>query len=376
MVAAGTTAVTFMDEYTCHLNAWLSFTLSSKINASARRHLYEQFPEPRLLIEAVLSGALPQALEQQRQSVATQQAVDQALEWQTAGPDRHLLTLSDSRYPALLASISSPPPVLYVNGKLDSLLAPHVAMVGARKATPPALDIARELASELAAAGIAVVSGMALGVDAAAHQGCLDAGGRTVAVAATPADVIYPRRHQALARAILDNGSIVTEFPLGTPLRAACFPQRNRIVSGLSLGTIVVEAALPSGTLLTAKHAADQDREVMVVPGSIRNPLSKGGHSLIKDGALLIESANDVLRGLSLPLSQHLPEEIPASKQTETIISDPDALLLLENLGYDPASADVLSSKTGLSAAHVTRALGKLELLGIVHRSGGRYSRC
>ena len=376
MVAAGPTAVTFMDEYNCHLNAWLSFTLTPKINASARRQLFEQFPNPHLLLDAVLAGALPKAIEKQRQSVITRQAVDQAREWQSAGHNRHLLTLSDSRYPTLLASISSPPPVLYVNGNLDALEAPHVAMVGARKASAPALDVARELASELSAAGVTVVSGMALGVDAAAHQGCLDVNGRTIAVAATPPDVIYPRRHRALAQAIIENGAIVTEFPLGTPLRAFCFPQRNRIVSGLSLGTIVVEAALPSGTLLTAKHAADQNREVMVVPGSIRNPLSKGGHSLIKDGALLIESANDVLRGLSLPLSQHLADEIPATKQTETIISDPDALLLLEQLGYDSASADMLSSKTGLSATLVTRALGRLELQGLVHRSAGRYSRC
>ncbi|MEE9333876.1 MAG: DNA-processing protein DprA [Granulosicoccaceae bacterium] len=365
-----------MDEYICHLNAWLSFTLSPKINAPVRRQLYAQFADPHTLIEAVLAGALPQSIEQQRQSVVTRQRIDQALDWQTAGPDRHLLTLSDSRYPPLLASISSPPPVLYVHGKLEALVAPHVAMVGSRKATAPALDIARELASGLAAAGIAVVSGMALGVDAAAHQGCLNAGGRTIAVAATPPNVIYPRRHQHLAQAITENGAVVTEFPLGTPLRAGCFPQRNRIISGLSLGTIVVEAALPSGTLLTAKHAAEQDREVMVVPGSIRNPLVRGCHSLIKDGALLIESADDVLRGLSLPLSGHLSEEIPAAIRTETIISDPDALLLLENLGYDPASADVLSSKTGLSAALVTRALGKLELQGVICRSAGRYSRC
>jgi len=217
---------------------------------------------------------------------------------------------------------------------------------------------------------------MALGVDAAAHQGCLSVSGRTVAVAATPANVVYPKRHQALAKAISENGAIVTEFALGTPLRPGCFPQRNRIISGLSLGTIVVEAALPSGTLLTAKHATDQNREVMVVPGSIRNPLAKGCHSLIKDGALLIESADDVLRALSLPLSQHLPTEKPAVKKTETINSDPDALLLLDKLGYDPASADELTSKTGLSAALVTRALGKLELLGLVHRSAGRYTRC
>ena len=376
MVAAGTTAVTFMDEYTCHLNAWLSFTLSPKINASVRRQLYEQYPSPPLLIEAVLAGTLPNAIEQQRQSVATRQRVNQALEWESAGANRHLITLSDERYPAMLASISSPPPVLYVQGQLEALRAPHVAMVGARKATAPALDIAHELASGLTAAGLVVVSGMALGIDAAAHKGCLGAGGQTIAVAATPANVIYPKRHQHLAQAITENGAIVTEFPLGTPLRAGCFPQRNRIISGISLGTIVVEAALPSGTLLTAKHAADQNREVMVVPGSIRNPLARGGHSLIKDGALLIESTADVLRGLSLPLSQHLPEQIPATNRTETIISDPDALLLLQHLGYDPASADVLSSKTGLSAAHVTRALGKLELQGVVHRSAGRYSRC
>ena len=376
MVAAGTTAVTFMDEYTCHRNAWLSFTLTPAINAAVRRQLNQQFDDPQTLIEAVLDGALPQAIERQRQSATTRQRVDQALEWQAAGSDRHLLTLSDSHYPTLLASISSPPPVLYLHGKPDALIAPHVAMVGARKATHSALDIAAELASGLAKAGVAVVSGMALGVDAAAHQGCLRANGRTVAVAATPANVVYPQRHQHLAAQITQNGAIVTEFPLGTPLRAGCFPQRNRIISGLSLATIVVEAALPSGTLLTAKHAAEQDREVMVVPGSIRNPLARGCHALIKDGALLIESADDILRSLSLALSQHLPDEIAPSKKTETIISDSDALLLLEHLGYDPASADVLSSKTGLSAAQVTRALGKLELSGAVHRSAGRYSRC
>ncbi len=376
MVAAGSTAVTFMDEYTRHLNAWLSFTLCPQITGAVRRQLFDEYNDPHSLIKAIVEGALPATIEQHRCSPHTQRLTDQALAWQAKRPDRHLLTLSDDAYPANLAAISSAPPVLYVCGQLDALLAPHVAIVGARKATPSALDIATELAAGLAQAGVAVVSGLAIGIDGAAHQGSLSARGRTVAVAATPADVIYPRRHRQLATDITLNGAIVTEFPLGTPMRRSCFPQRNRIISGLSLATIVVEAALPSGTLLTAKHALDQGREVMVVPGSIRNPLARGCHALIKDGALLIESAEDILSALSLTLGEYLPPQNTPANETATVIKDPDALLLLENLGYDSASADALASKTGLSAARVTRALSSLELSGVVQRSVGRYSRC
>jgi len=205
----------FMDEYqTRHLTAWLSYTLTSKINAAARRQLTQQFPDPTALIEAVIGGALPNNIETQRHSSTTQRRIDQALQWLDSGTDRHILTLSDPHYPELLASISSPPPVVYVRGKLEALHAPHVAMVGARKATHPALEIAREISAGLAQAGVAVVSGMALGIDAAAHQGCLHAGGRTVAVAATPIDVVYPKRHQQLAQDIAQDGAIITDFPL------------------------------------------------------------------------------------------------------------------------------------------------------------------
>ncbi len=376
MVAAGSTAVTFMDEDNRHLDAWLSLTLCSHFTSAVRQQLLERYHDPHQLIEAVLLGDLPQSLERQRCTEKTRQRVKQALEWRDASQDRHLITLTNQAYPAQLACITGAPSVLYVSGQLEALQAPHIAIVGARKATPMALDIASELARDLSSAGVVVVSGLAIGIDGAAHQGCLSAGGRTVAVAATPANVVYPRQHRQLAAEIVTNGAIVTEFALGTPMRRSCFPQRNRIISGLSLATIVVEAALPSGTLLTAKHALDQGREVMVVPGSVRNPLARGCHSLIKDGALLIESANDILGALEPALGKHLPSKNAPSSKTAPVIKEPDTLLLLEILGYDPASADFLSSKSGLSAARVTRILSELELNGVVSRSAGRYTRC
>lgn len=376
MVAAGTTAVTFMDEDNRHLKAWLSLTLCSQISPAVRRQLHQQYPDPHLLIEAVLQGELPLTLDQHRRNAQTQKRIHKALQWRAESPDRHLITLTDSAYPSHLAAISGAPPVLYVRGQLDALLAPHIAIVGARKASSMALDIAHELAVDLSKAGVVVVSGLAIGIDGAAHTGCLDAGGSTLAVAATPADVIYPRQHKRLAADIVSNGAIVTEFALGTPMRRSCFPQRNRIISGLSLATVVVEAALPSGTLLTAKHALDQGREVMVVPGSIRNPLARGCHSLIKDGALLIESASDILKALEPALGEYLPPPDATASETATVIKEPDALLLLKILGYDPASTDFLTSKSGLSAARVTRVLSELELRGVVSRSAGRYTRC
>lgn len=376
MVAAGSTAVTFMEENTRHLKAWLSLTLCSHFTSAVRQQLFERYHDPQKLIEAVLLGDLPKTLEQHRRADKTRQRVEQALEWHATSPDRHLITIADQTYPAQLASIAGAPLVLYVSGQLQALQAPHIAIVGARKATPMALDIASELARDLSKAGVVVVSGLAAGIDGAAHKGCLSAGGHTVAIAATPANVIYPRQHQQLAADIVSNGAIVTEFALGTPMRRSCFPQRNRIISGLCLATIVVEAALPSGTLLTAKHALDQGREVMVVPGSIRNPLARGCHSLIKDGALLIESANDILRALEPALGEHLPSQNAPSGKTAPVIKEPDALLLMEILGYDSASADFLSSKSGLSAARVTRILSELELGGVVSRSAGRYTRC
>ncbi len=376
MVAAGTTAVTFMDEHTRHVKTWLSITLCSDLTPAARRQLMARYDSPLALINAVSAGELPREIELKRRDKHTETQVERALLWQQSAPDRHILTLSDPRYPAPLAALDLAPTVLYVSGMLDALLAPHVAIVGARKASPAALSVAHELASGLATAGIAVVSGMAIGIDGAAHRGCLAAQGRTVAVAATPADVIYPKRHQQLALDITRSGAIVTEFPLGTPLRASCFPQRNRIISGLCLATVVVEAALPSGSLLTAKHAIEQGREVMVVPGSIRNPQARGCHALIKDGATLIESAEDILTGLSMPLEAHLQAQKAPTNEAATVIKDSDALLLLENLGYDPCSADELTSKTGLSTARVIRALSSLELQGTIKRSTGRYSRC
>ena len=286
-------------------------------------------------------------------------ALDADLAW-AARPDRHILTLEHPAYPRLLAEIPDPPPLLFVQGDPAVLGRLQLALVGSRNPTAGGARTARDFAAFLARAGLVITSGLALGIDAAAHEGALAAGRPTVAVTGTGLDRVYPARHHKLAHAIAEQGALVSEFPTGTPPRPEHFPRRNRIISGLSLGVLVVEAAVRSGSLITARLAAEQGREVFAIPGSIHNPLARGCHALIRQGAKLVEttwrSSNSV--------------------DTAPPTLDADHLGLLESLGYDAVSVDELVRRSGLTAEAVSSMLLILELEGyVVPAPGGRYAR-
>ncbi len=301
------------------------------------------------------------------------------LEW-LAQRGHHLIAWTDPAYPPLLREIADPPPVLYVEGDPAWLARPQLAVVGARHPTPGGRALARDFARALADAGLTVTSGLALGIDAAAHEGALAAAstggvGATVAVCGTGLDRVYPPSHRALAEAIAARGALVSEFPLGTPPRAQNFPVRNRLISGLSLGVLVVEAAPRSGSLITAGFALEQGREVFAIPGSIHSPLARGCHALIRQGAKLVETVEDVLEELGA-LARHALENAPSAAAAETPALAPDLEALLEQMGYDPVTVDALVARSGLTADAVSSMLLQLELLGRVTACpGGRYVR-
>lgn len=298
-----------------------------------------------------------------------------------------LLNSSDPRYPPLLRRVNGAPLLLFVRGDVDALWLPQLAIVGSRQGSAGGLATARDFAATFVARGFAVTSGLAAGIDAAAHQGALDAGGQTIAVLGTGLDRIYPARHAELARAIAGQGALVSEFPPRTPARRENFPRRNRIISGLSLGTLVVEASLGSGSLITARVAIDQGREVFAIPGSIHNPLAKGCHQLIRDGAKLVETAQEVIEELAPMVSEWRdtlrPARLPTGASTtlpapgRVATDDAEYTLLRRALGYDPVSIDSLIERTGLTVPVLSSMLLRMELEGeVVANPGGTYSRC
>lgn len=284
----------------------------------------------------------------------------------------HLLTLSSPEYPRALASVPGAPPVLYVKGDPTLLDTPAIAIVGSRNATPQGLANAEAFARELSDAGLCIVSGLALGIDGAAHIGGLAGVGRSIAVLGTGIDKVYPARHRDLAHTLAERGALISEFALGTASIAANFPRRNRIISGLSLGCLVVEAALKSGSLITARLAGDQGKEVFAIPGSIHSPLSKGCHALIRQGAKLVESARDILEELAPQLGRAIMPavDLPAEGAVE------EANELIAALGFDPVHPDILVTRSGLTAETVSAMLLALELEGrIAALPGGLYQR-
>jgi len=294
-------------------------------------------------------------------------------------PGRSLLTDVDPLYPPQLATVPGHPPALFVMGDPAVLARPQLAIVGSRNATAGGRETAFEFASRLTAAGLAITSGLALGIDAAAHRGALAAGGITIAVCGTGLDRVYPDEHRALAAEIAERGALVSEFPTGTPPAAHHFPQRNRLMSGLARGVLVIEAAARSGSLITARLAGEQGREVMAIPGSIHNALARGCHRLLKDGAALVETADDVLATLGLPmLALHAKsgsEAHDGAEITDTRL-DSGMEILLNALGFGPTDLDRLVERTGLAAPTVISKLQLLELEGRVESlAGGRYSR-
>lgn len=292
-------------------------------------------------------------------------------------PGAQLVTWTDAEYPSLLRDICDAPAVLFVRGNATALTLPQLAIVGSRNATPGGCDTARNFAAHLGRAGFCITSGLALGIDAAAHGGALGAGASTVAVCATGPDRIYPARHADLAAAISVNGAVVTEFPPGSaPLRDR-FPQRNRLISGMSVGTLVVEAGLRSGALITARLAGEQGREVFAVPGSIHNPVARGCHLLIRSGAKLVEESRDIIEelgGLLAGIDESVRQDDTQPRAASTRRRDPEYQRILEFMGWDPVTVDSLVNRSGLTAEQVSSMLLILELEGCVEPlAGGRY---
>ncbi len=298
-------------------------------------------------------------------------------------PDAHLLTPADAAYPALLREIARPPPQLFVRGNVDALSLPQLSVVGSRNATPGGTETAHNFASHLAVRGFCITSGLAEGIDAAAHRGALEVRGRTLAVCGTGPDMVYPRQHERLAEEIVAaGGAIVSEFAPGTAVNRANFPRRNRLISGLSVGTLVVEAGVRSGALITARHAMEQGREVFAIPGSIHNPVARGCHQLIRNGAKLVETAADIVEELTSLLASLRLEDTPQHEGSSP--KAPDGLAdtgaeyaqLLAAMAWDPVDADSLVARSGLTIGEVSSMLLMLEMQGSVRAlSGGRYQR-
>ncbi len=288
----------------------------------------------------------------------------------------HQLGADDERYPALLQELRDKPDPLFVLGDADVLKLPAIAIVGSRNPTSGGRDNAYRFARHLARTGFVIVSGLAEGVDAAAHEGALDANGLTVAVLGHGLDRIYPAANGALAERILEDGALVSEYAPGTPPRRANFPQRNRIISGLSLGTLVVEAARRSGSLITARTAGEQGREVFAIPGSIHNPMAKGCHRLIRQGARLVESADDILSELGPLVSGLMENTVEASHPIQSEDQDEDYVRLLDTLAFDPQTPEELAAKTALTIEQVSSMLLILELQGEIESlPGGAFSK-
>jgi DNA processing protein len=354
------------------LAAWLRLTLVAGIGGQTQRKLLAAFGLPETLFAAgrsALRGVVGDKTASLLLDTDNQAAVAAALEWSEA-PDQHIVTLADPAYPQALLELPDPPTLLYVRGRLDLLNRPALAIVGSRNPTPQGSQNAERFAAAFADAGLVIASGMALGIDGAAHRGALAACGDTVAFIGTGIDRVYPARNRELALEIGAKGSIVSEFPIGTPVLAANFPRRNRLISGVARGVLVVEAAVQSGSLITARLAAEQGREVFAIPGSIHSPQSRGCHQLIKQGAKLVETAQDVLEELRWGAP---PTAQPA---TQSAAGDPAQNALLSALGFDPCGLDALTERCGLTADVLSVMLLHLELDGrVASLPGGRYQR-
>lgn len=377
------------------LGAWLRLVLTPGVGNTTARRLLAQWGPPEQVFAQPAQALKPVVTDAQARALAAPppewaQQLERTWRW-LQEPDPQLgiahdvLVLGDPRYPERLLATEDPPLLLYVMGARHLLArqpfpADHcLAMVGSRNPTAQGAEHARLFARALQQAGLTIVSGLALGVDAAAHEGALDgpaspARAATIAVVGTGLDRVYPARNRALAHRIAEHGLLVSEYPLGTPPIAANFPKRNRIIAGLSQGTLVVEAALASGSLITARLAAEQGREVFAIPGSIHSPQSRGCHALIRQGAKLVESAQDVLEEL------RLPGAAPAAAAPDVAAGTPgapaDADPVLQALGFDPLDLDALVARTGMPTAHLQARLLELELDGWVARlPGGLFQR-
>ncbi|CAE6745563.1 DNA-processing protein DprA [Paraburkholderia domus] len=405
------------------LAAWLRLSFAPGLKPAALRLLLSAFGLP----EAIFNQS-PEALAGIAGEAAARAALappipdfnaqlDAVIAWSEL-PGNHVVTLDDPAYPPALLTMLDPPPLLYIKGRLDLLHTRAVALVGSRSATPQGVEDAERFARELSQASVTIVSGLALGIDGAAHRGGLEGVGSTVAVIGTGADLVYPASHHALARKIAAHGAIISEWPLGTPARAANFPQRNRLIAGLVSGVVIVEAAMRSGSLITARLANEMGRDIFALPGSIHAPLSRGCHRIIKQGAKLVETPDEVLEelgfakpvatkaaskqaalwdgagardpsaGLASVANQPDSAAAPTSDAAQTELTgasasptappamSAEALQLLEALGHAPATLEILATRTEMGDAALQNTLLQLELAGqVTALPGGRFTR-
>lgn len=353
--------------------AWLALMRAPNTGPRTLNPLLADTPDP----QALFRHPPTQAPEQLRQYLRSPDwhSAEQDLAWLKSG-NNHLLPITHADYPSLLQDLADPPPLLYLKGDPELLHLPQLGMVGSRNATRSAIQSAHQFAAFLAANGIAITSGMALGIDGAGHEGALQVQGKTLAVVGTGLDRIYPAKHRDLAHRIAEHGLLVSEFPPGTPPLPGHFPRRNRLIAALSVGVLVVEAALKSGSLITARLAAELGREVFAMPGSIHNPLSRGCHALIRDGAKLVETGEHIVEELAAGLGQLTANQSSEEPEETSTTLDAEHAELLDNMGYDPVSTDDLVARSRFSAAEVSSMLLLLELEGHVSsEQGGMFTR-
>ncbi len=370
-----------MDVIADTLSDWLILLHTPGVGPRRFAELLQHFPDPQAVrgagrVELAALGLEAAALEYL--TAGQWPELERDLDW-LRHPENHALTLHDPRYPPLLREITDAPPVLFVRGAPTVLATPQLAMVGSRNPTPGGAQTAHDFAAHLAHVGLTITSGLALGIDAACHRGALAAQGLTIAVAGTGLDRVYPASHRDLAHTIVAHGALVSEFPPGTPPLPENFPRRNRLISALSLGTLVVEAALRSGSLITARHAVEQGREVFAIPGSIHNPLARGCHALIRQGAKLVETATDIIEELGALAGFNAEANAPLVSESRPLASpheDPEYRKLLDCMDFVPLSIDQLVERSGLTPEAVSSMLLIMELQGyVVAAVGGRYAR-
>ncbi|MDE1011883.1 MAG: DNA-processing protein DprA [Paraburkholderia fungorum] len=405
------------------LAAWLRLSLAPGLKPAALRLLLSAFGLPEAIFNQPLEALAGVAGEAAARAVLAPPSpdfdaqLDAVIAWRELSGN-HVVTLDDPAYPPALLTMPDPPPLLYIKGRLNLLHTRAVALVGSRSATPQGAEDAERFARELSQAGVTIVSGLALGIDGAAHRGGLEGVGSTVAVIGTGADLVYPAAHHALARQIAAQGAILSEWPLGTPARAANFPQRNRLIAGLVSGVVIVEAAMRSGSLITARLANEMGRDIFALPGSIHAPLSRGCHRIIKQGAKLVETPDEVLEelgfgkpvaakaasrqaalwnGAGTPESPKTPAAEGVQQDLTTVHSmaiqqgsatapalsvetpptvSAEALQLLDALGHAPATLEILATRTEMGDAALQNTLLQLELAGhVTALPGGRFAR-
>ncbi|MDP1558459.1 MAG: DNA-processing protein DprA [Nitrosomonas sp.] len=356
------------------VESWLNLSLIKGLGDESVRRLLVAFGSPTGIFSAstrALERIVKTNIAHNIKGGADKNKLTTALKW-LDDPTNSIITLADPDYPSLLLNIPDPPPLLYFKGQRKLLSAPALAIVGSRNATPQGLSNAEGFAEAASNAGFCIISGMALGVDTAAHYGGLRGAAASMAVVGTGLDIVYPARNHELAHRLAKEGALISEFPLGTPAIGGNFPRRNRIISGMSQGCLVVEAALRSGSLITARQALEQGREVLAIPGSIHSPLAKGCHALIKQGAKLVESTQDILDELNYQTTSSSAPDF----EKNNIDNTAENTLLLKYLGHDPADIDTLCARSGLTAEAVSAMLLNLELVGVVASlPGGYYQR-